>query len=48
MNKTHMYFVNNGRFRFIVLSDSHLDEWSGDQSFYVGWVIHNLQSKMEE
>ena len=30
------------------MSESHLDEWSGDQIFYVGRVIHNLQSKMEE
>ena len=48
MNKTHTYFVNNGKFKFIVMYESYLGEWSGDQIFYVGRVIHNLQSKMEE
>ena len=36
------------KFKFIAMSESILDEWSGDQIFYVGLVIHNLQSKMEE
>ena len=30
------------------MPESYLEEWSGDQIFCVGRVIHNMQSKMEE